>query len=206
MTEARASGRVIVIAGPACCGKSTVGRNLMGGGMPHVAEAIGLTLRSPCELIQAKNWHRFEESTCETVLFHYDFTRPPFREKRAGRDGALTVLARARGLRFLTLWAAPADVDRRFRRKTRSVVGGHINRFEIRLAWRAFREMRRKRPFVARRDLMWDSYLRWFEFTSTFGPCPHWILRSDRADDGPTPLTGTKPAPFWDALPSGSAI
>ncbi|HET6618195.1 MAG TPA: hypothetical protein VFH69_10330 [Gemmatimonadota bacterium] len=198
MTDGLPCGRVIVIAGPSCCGKSTFARSLMQGDMPLVAEALGLYPGSSCEFIVAKDWRRIEESTSDTVLLHYDFTRPPFREGRTNRDGALRTLSRARSLCFLTLWAPPAEVDRRFRRKIRRDVGGHLNSFQLRLAWRAFIEMRRRLPFVARMDLMWGLYVKWFEFASAFASSPHWIIRSDAPDPRPTLLPTTMTSPFWE--------
>lgn len=172
--------------------------------MPHVAGALGFDFGSPSEVVLAKDWRRLEESPYETVLFHYDFTRRPFREKRAHRDGALRILSRAGRLSFLTLWAPPHEVDRRYRRKLRQVLVHYLSRFQIRRAWHAFHDMRSRLPFVSNRDAMWELYVTWFGFTSTFSLTPHWILRSDGAVENPCLLSGTQVSPFWEDTPGSS--
>lgn len=183
---------VVVVAGPSHVGKSTLIASLLRGDMPRLAAALGMDPKE-YSLVRASEWRRLTQTSCKAVLLHYDLTRKPFLV-HGTMDGALGVLNGAQTVSFLTLWAPPEELARRFDSEFRAGIAADLRRLQIRRARRTFHNYRVRRPVFKTPDLMWGLYERWFDFTRRFDRSLHWVMRCsslDSHDRLPSPLSRT---------------
>jgi len=192
-TEARSLGRIVVIAGPTCVGKTTLARGLRENARPHLERTLGLAPGSSYRLVEAKGWRSLEPAGCDALVLHYDFGRSRF--SGFARDRALSLLDRAQDLVFLTLWERPEEIEERFRRRRQRVLI-HLFRLRFRSAWRSFCWFRCHRA-LAPRDRIWSLYQSWFAYCGDRDRATHWVLRPT-AEDTPRRLSVTPSSPFWE--------
>jgi hypothetical protein len=104
--------RLIVFAGPAAVGKTTIVRKLREGRLPELAGRL--------DLGQAGNWHyttgdkRPPPPSCRHVLLDYN-ALPAYRHGLAyEEEEALRLVGQAPRISFVTIWAPPERMARQF--------------------------------------------------------------------------------------------
>jgi SAM-dependent methyltransferase len=118
IAEKRHIRRLLVVAGPTACGKSTLIEQLQKHEAPELAKRLGIEDGSRWAVLAADHLHLPGEARMESAFFHYDLLRPCLTGgKLHSRDAALEILDVAEEVAFLTIWCPPAVLLPRLARR-----------------------------------------------------------------------------------------
>jgi len=122
----RRIGDLVVVAGPLGGGQHELCRRLLGGGMPALAQQIGIGDASAWRCVRGRDLPELDLPMLPKLLLHYDF---PELSLDAGED-PLGVIACAERVTFVTLWSSADVLKRRIDALGVSASTRRGNRFE----------------------------------------------------------------------------
>ena len=163
IADKRRFDRVVVFAGPASIGKSTLIEQLAQGRAAHVAERLALGDLKQWRQVEAAKLRRINEPYLPRVLFHYNMLSSRLRGIRPfERDERLDPLALAQKVTFVTLWTTPQVYRRRFDQ----VKIDPNMRNEQFAGPEYFLEMR---SLIEDHEELFDYYRKWFDYVREKG-------------------------------------
>lgn len=169
--------KLMILAGPPACGKTTVLRALQEGKLPEIARRLGMENPAGWPLAAARELDSMPE-TMERLLLHYDLLR---QRKNAGvgetydADPSLEIMRLAGETTMVTIWTPIEALCER--------VGGRGK--PLRELWERLRGKGHSagvRKLTIVRETYRNSadvtacYMRWFDFCKTRRLAAHWVM------------------------------
>ncbi|MEN8131323.1 MAG: hypothetical protein ABFS45_14245 [Pseudomonadota bacterium] len=180
--------RLIIVAAPSCCGKSTFINQLMQGELEHVEEQLGTK--------SIHNWifrdiflHEEEIFNLENpdqlhLILHYTIPYPAIKYLlRPGYDkkGRLTILKASDDIIFMTLYASPDTLLHRIELRRKRVNERREQGKVLTHKYdRTMRTLKRLETIYANPTKLGLMYNRWFEFCHNIDLKGHYLVNVDQ--------------------------
>lgn len=153
----RRIGKLLVVAGPIACGKTTLISKLQNNELPEVAEILAIGDFSSWKAINARRFDELADPVIDKLILYYNIKRPFFKNTKIyDRDVFFDILQNSSEVSFLTLWTPP-DVlieqldKKRFELKSRDEQLSYKNYEKLRKAYQDSGRIR-------------NIYSEWIEF------------------------------------------
>ena len=168
LAHKRRIGDLVVVAGPLGAGQDELCRQLLSGGMPALAQQIGIGESSDWRCVPGRDLAQLERPDLPKLLLAYDF---PELSIDAGED-PLGVTACAERVTFVTLWSAADALKRGIDALGVSASTRRGSRFE----GRRYRRIRQayQDPVGLR-----SSYDAWFARVQSHAQARHLVVSGD---------------------------
>ncbi|OGW26075.1 MAG: hypothetical protein A2X59_10820 [Nitrospirae bacterium GWC2_42_7] len=143
----RRIGKLLVVAGPIACGKTTLIRKLQNNELPEVAGCLNVDDFSSWRTVNARRFDELTDPVIDKLILYYDIKRPFFKNTKVyERDVALDILKNAAAVSFLTLWTPPdiliEQLDKKEQDKSRDGRSTGKKYQKLRKAYQDFEKIR----------------------------------------------------------------
>lgn len=189
-----AINQLIILAGSAGVGKSTLMDRIRAEKEPAIAAQLGLEDVSQWEFLTAKEHLRKRHIPRDKVVLHFDLTGAfsfLTREYSFVEDKAIDFLDQVRSISVLTLWSMPEICIARVKRRRRQL---KINLLRRAFMPREIVSIRNRLKRLARicdlyenPSLLIQRYEEWFEYLMQFPIDRHWLCAPGEATDRLSP-------------------
>ncbi len=169
----------MLLAGPACVGKTTVVDGLEAGRLPSLSERLGLEDLSSWTYLTANDLPALQESRLERMMLHYSLPGPWDQKHGTEADP----YGRIRGLiessdevTFVTFWASPKALLERVKTRRARLLIECLNIVLMRANLQSITRLRRRQKAYSNPDHIFLSFNDWFEFCDAHAAKAHWVV------------------------------
>jgi hypothetical protein len=168
---------LVLVAGPASCGKSTFFEQLNSRALPKISNQLALGEGATWLQIKLSRWKAGVEPLPEQVWAEYTLTQP-WLKGVAGydHDPRLQILRLRERLQVITVWVEPEVLARRFGARQQARWLKALRRFDLGTMFSAWEVGRRMRALYRHPGQLMAHYAAWFKYCATQAPQAQWVL------------------------------
>jgi hypothetical protein len=176
-------GRVVIIAGPSCVGKTTLIQKLREGKLSDLQKQLNLHDLESWDFLDAWQIADFIWLGHRNLVLHYDILRL-FDHNIPGyqMDTALHFLWYADQVEMLTLWEFPATLLDRCRRRQRKNYR-NLKKCRVRLFFDRHHRLKQKIRLYQNSEVLLEWYDKWFDFCMSIPVTGHFVAHSQYPEE-----------------------
>ncbi len=176
-------GRVIIIAGPSCVGKTTLIQKLREGKLSDLQKKLNLHDLESWVFLDAWQVEGFIGLGYRNLVLHYDILRLlDYNIQGYQMDIALNFLRYADQLEMLTMWEFPDTLLDRCRKRQRKNYR-NLRKCRVRLFFDRHHRLKQKIRLYQKPDALLEWYAKWFDFCMSIPVSDHFVVHSQYPED-----------------------
>ena len=176
-------GRVIIIAGPSCVGKTTLIQKLREGKLPDLQKHLNLHDLESWVFLDAWQVEGFIGLGHRNLVLHYDILRLlDYNILGYQMDTALNFLRDVNQVEMLTLWEFSDTLLDRCRRRWRKNFR-NLKKFRLRLFFGRHHRLKQKIYLYQNPETLLEWYAKWFDFCMSIPVSDHFVAHSQYPED-----------------------